>query len=81
MADVLTLCPNASHLPEPGSDEAIRKFVLQAHSLDEPVALGTLRAQAARLLEAAVVAGLNVLVAGGRKEIAMMVPTGVRRSR
>jgi pilus assembly protein CpaF len=43
----------------------IRKFVLQAHSLDELVALGTLTTQAARFLEAAVAAGLNVLVSGG----------------
>jgi pilus assembly protein CpaF len=43
----------------------IRKFVLQAHSLDELVALETLTAQAARFLEAAVAAGLNVLVSGG----------------
>ncbi|RBY74889.1 CpaF family protein [Geodermatophilus sp. TF02-6] len=43
----------------------IRKFVLQAHSLDELVALGTLTPPAARFLEAAVVSGLNILVAGG----------------
>jgi Flp pilus assembly CpaF family ATPase len=43
----------------------IRKFVLQAHSLDELVALGTLTRQAARFLEAAVTSGLNVRVAGG----------------
>lgn len=43
----------------------IRKFVLTAHSLDELVGLGTLTAQAARFLEAAVVSGLNILVAGG----------------
>jgi pilus assembly protein CpaF len=43
----------------------IRKFVLQAHSLDELVGLGTLTVQAARFLEAAVAAGLNILVAGG----------------
>ena len=43
----------------------IRKFVLQAHSLDELVALGTLTPQAARFLEAAVASGLNVLVSGG----------------
>jgi pilus assembly protein CpaF len=43
----------------------IRKFVLQAHSLDELVGLGTLTPQAARFLEAAVVAGLNILVSGG----------------
>ena len=43
----------------------IRKFVLPAGSLDELVGLGTLTHQAARFLEAAVVAGLNVIVAGG----------------
>ena len=43
----------------------IRKFVLQAHSLDELVALGTLTASAARFLEAAVASGLNLLVSGG----------------
>ncbi|GAB3350006.1 CpaF family protein [Modestobacter lapidis] len=43
----------------------IRKFVLQAHSLDELVALGTLPANVARFLEAAVAAGLNILVSGG----------------
>ncbi|MDQ1706491.1 MAG: pilus assembly protein CpaF [Frankiaceae bacterium] len=43
----------------------IRKFVLTAHSLDELVSLGTLTDQAARFLEAAVAAGLNVIVAGG----------------
>ena len=43
----------------------IRKFVLTAHSLDELVALGTLSAQASRFLEAAVAAGLNLIVAGG----------------
>jgi pilus assembly protein CpaF len=43
----------------------IRKFVLTAHGLDELVALGTLTARAARLLEAAVASGLNIIVAGG----------------
>ena len=43
----------------------IRKFVLQAHHLDELVALGTLTAQAARFLEATVASGLNILVSGG----------------
>ena len=43
----------------------IRKFVLSANSLDELVSLGTLSPQAARFLEAAMVAGLNVIVAGG----------------
>jgi len=43
----------------------IRKFVLSASSLDDLVGLGTLTPQAARFLEAAVIAGLNVIVAGG----------------
>ena len=43
----------------------IRKFVLSAHSLDELIGLGSITPQAARFLEAAVVAGLNVIVAGG----------------
>ena len=45
----------------------IRKFVLQAHSLDELVALGTVTAQAARFLESSVRAGLKILVAGGKQ--------------
>jgi pilus assembly protein CpaF len=43
----------------------IRKFVLTANSLDELIGLGTLTPAASRFLEAAVVAGLNVIVAGG----------------
>jgi pilus assembly protein CpaF len=43
----------------------IRKFAVGLRSLDEIVAVGTLSEQAARFLEASVVAGLNVLVAGG----------------
>lgn len=43
----------------------IRKFVLSAASMDELVELGTVTSRAARFLEAAVVAGLNVIVAGG----------------
>jgi pilus assembly protein CpaF len=43
----------------------IRKFVVGAHSVDELVGLGTLTPQAARFLEAAVAAGLNVIVSGG----------------
>ncbi len=42
----------------------IRKFILSVASLDEIVALGTLTEQAARFLEGAVAAGLNILVAG-----------------
>ena len=43
----------------------IRKFVIRAHSLDQLVELGSLTMQAARFLDAAVVAGLNIIVAGG----------------
>ena len=42
----------------------IRKFVLRAHSLDELVRLGTMTPTCAGFLEAAVVAGLNIVVAG-----------------
>jgi pilus assembly protein CpaF len=42
----------------------IRKFVLRANSLQELIRLGTMSRQCARLLEAAVVAGLNIVVAG-----------------
>ncbi|OLT45032.1 pilus assembly protein CpaF [Serinicoccus sp. CNJ-927] len=43
----------------------IRKFVVAADELADLVRLGTLSAQAARFLEAAVASGLNILVAGG----------------
>ena len=43
----------------------IRKFVAPATHVDDLVALGTLTRPAATFLEAAVVAGLNILVAGG----------------
>jgi pilus assembly protein CpaF len=43
----------------------IRKFAVGLRSLDELVAVGTLTDPAARFLEASVVAGLNILVAGG----------------
>jgi pilus assembly protein CpaF len=43
----------------------IRKFAVGLRTLDELVAVGTLTEQAARFLEAAVLAGLNILVAGG----------------
>src|SRR5690606_31666766 len=43
----------------------IRKFVLRARTLDDLVELGTLPPQAAGFLEAAVRAGLNLLIAGG----------------
>ncbi len=43
----------------------IRKFVARASHLDDLVALGTITAQAAAFLDAAVVSGLNIIVAGG----------------
>jgi len=43
----------------------IRKFVVKADHLDDLVRLGTLTRSAARFLSASVVAGLNILVAGG----------------
>jgi len=42
----------------------IRRFVLRAHSLAELLRLGTMTGQCARFLEAAVVAGLNIVTAG-----------------
>lgn len=43
----------------------IRKFIVSATSLDELVRLGSLPPDVARFLEASVVAGLNIIVAGG----------------
>ncbi|WP_411285965.1 CpaF family protein [Lapillicoccus sp.] len=43
----------------------IRKFVVKADHLDDLVRLGTLTRQSAKFLEACVVSGLNILVAGG----------------
>lgn len=43
----------------------IRKFVVKASWLGELVELGTLTPQAATFLDACVVAGLNIIVAGG----------------
>jgi pilus assembly protein CpaF len=43
----------------------IRKFVLPAHDLHDLVRVGVMTDQAATFLEAAVVSGLNVIVAGG----------------
>jgi Flp pilus assembly CpaF family ATPase len=43
----------------------IRKFVAKASKLADLVELGTLSTQAADFLEACVVAGLNIVVAGG----------------
>ncbi len=43
----------------------IRKFVVAANGLDELVSRGSITAHAARFLEAAVVAGLNIIISGG----------------
>jgi pilus assembly protein CpaF len=43
----------------------VRKFVVKADHLDDLVRLGSMTRQAATFLEAAVVSGLNILVAGG----------------
>src|ERR1700710_2765382 len=43
----------------------IRKFVVAANGLEDLVARGSMTAHAARFLEAAVVAGLNIIVSGG----------------
>ena len=43
----------------------IRKFVLKAARLNDLVRLGSMPPQAARFLEAAVLAGQNIVVAGG----------------
>lgn len=43
----------------------IRKFTVRAQRLQELVELGSITAHAARFLEATMVAGLNVIVAGG----------------
>ena len=43
----------------------VRKFVLPAVRLDELVAMGTVPPRVAAFLEASVVAGLNIVVAGG----------------
>lgn len=43
----------------------IRKFVARAVNLDQLVGLGSLTSQAARFLQLAVQAGLNIVVAGG----------------
>jgi pilus assembly protein CpaF len=43
----------------------VRRFVARASHLDDLVDLGTLTRQAAQFLEAAVVSGLNLIVAGG----------------
>ena len=48
-----------------GTHATIRKFLLRARTLADLVSLGALTPEAASLLEAAVRAGLNILIAGG----------------
>ena len=43
----------------------VRKFVMGAADLDDLIAAGELTSHAARFLEAAVISGLNVIIAGG----------------
>jgi pilus assembly protein CpaF len=43
----------------------IRKFVLTAVTFDDLVRIGTMTTSAARFVEASVIAGLNIIVAGG----------------
>ena len=43
----------------------VRRFVIQTKSVDELVPLGTLTRQAADFLSAAVISGLNIVIAGG----------------
>lgn len=64
----------------------IRKFVLRANTLDALVGLGTVTPAAAAFLEAAVIAGLNVIVSGGTQAgkttllncLAASIPAGER---
>jgi hypothetical protein len=48
-----------------GGSVTITEFVVKADHLEDLVRLGTLTRPAVRFLEASVVAGLNILVAGG----------------
>ena len=57
----------------------IRKFVLRAARLADLVELGSLTGQAARFLEAAVLAGLNIVVAGGTQAGKTTLPELPRR--
>jgi len=64
----------------------IRKFVVKAAQLDELVTLGSLTVDASRFLNAAVVAGLNIIVSGGTQagkttmlnSLAAAIPGGQR---
>jgi len=52
-----------------GCAEYVRKFVVKADHLDDLVRLGTVTREAAKFLEACVVAGLYILVAGGTQPV------------
>lgn len=64
----------------------IRKFVVKAAQLEDLVTLGSLTPQAARFLRASVMAGLNIVVAGGTQagkttmlnSLAAAIPGGQR---
>jgi pilus assembly protein CpaF len=64
----------------------IRKFVLPAHRLSELVKLGSIDGRAARFLDAAVRAGLNIIVSGGTQSgkttmlncLASSIPSSLR---
>ena len=64
----------------------IRKFVVKAHSLEDLARLGSITDRAARFLEAAVVAGLNIVVSGATQAgkttmlncLAASIPPGLR---
>jgi pilus assembly protein CpaF len=64
----------------------IRKFILRAHRLDELVRLGSLEPRAASFLDAAVRAGLNIVVSGATQSgkttllncLASAIPPGQR---
>jgi pilus assembly protein CpaF len=61
----------------------IRKFVVRAARLSELADLGSLTLQAAKFLEASVVAGLNIIVSGGTqagKRPSLASPTCVPRT-
>ena len=55
------------------------RFVVKANHLEDLVRLGTLTSSAARFLVASVVAGLNILVAGGTQAGNTAIPYDTRR--
>jgi len=61
----VTACASRSTGSAVRSLRSIRKFVLKAARLADLVRLGSMPVAAARFLEAAVLAGQNIVVAGG----------------